>query len=48
MDDIDFKSRPIVLLVGQYSVGKTSFIRYLLNRDFPGKILFVFNERAFT
>lgn len=36
MDDIDFKSRPIVLLVGQYSVGKTSFIRYLLNRDFPG------------
>jgi len=36
MDDIDFKAKPIVLLVGQYSVGKTSFIRYLLNRDFPG------------
>jgi EH domain-containing protein 1 len=26
-----------VLLVGQYSVGKTSFIRYLLGRDFPGQ-----------
>jgi EH domain-containing protein 1 len=24
-------------LVGQYSVGKTSFIRYLLGRDFPGQ-----------
>jgi GTPase SAR1 family protein len=23
--------------VGQYSVGKTSFIRYLLGRDFPGQ-----------
>jgi GTPase SAR1 family protein len=29
--------RPQVLLVGQYSVGKTSFIRYLLGRDFPGQ-----------
>jgi len=26
----------MVLLVGQYSVGKTSFIRYLIGRDFPG------------
>ena len=26
-----------MLLVGQYSVGKTSFIRYLLGRDFPGQ-----------
>ena len=25
------------MLVGQYSVGKTSFIRYLLGRDFPGQ-----------
>lgn len=23
--------------MGQYSVGKTSFIRYLLGRDFPGQ-----------
>ena len=27
----------MVLLIGQYSVGKTSFIRYLLGRDFPGQ-----------
>ena len=33
----DFDSRPMVLLLGQYSVGKTSFIRYLLGRDFPGQ-----------
>ncbi len=25
------------MLVGQYSVGKTSFIKYLLGRDFPGQ-----------
>ena len=23
--------------MGQYSVGKTSFIRYVLGRDFPGQ-----------
>lgn len=26
----------MVLLLGQYSVGKTTFIRYLIQRDFPG------------
>lgn len=36
LDDSDFDSKPMVLLVGQYSVGKTSFIRYLLEDDFPG------------
>ncbi|CAF1154756.1 unnamed protein product [Didymodactylos carnosus] len=36
LDDSDFEAKPMVLLVGQYSVGKTSFIRYLLNEDFPG------------
>ena len=35
-DDPDFDAKPMVLLVGQYSVGKTTFIRYLLERDFPG------------
>jgi len=30
-------AKPQVLLVGQYSVGKTSFIRYLIGRDFPGQ-----------
>lgn len=36
MTDADFDARPIILLVGQYSTGKTTFIRYLLERDFPG------------
>lgn len=37
LTDIEFDSKPQVMLVGQYSVGKTSFIRYLLGRDFPGQ-----------
>jgi len=37
LTDIEFEAKPQVLLVGQYSVGKTSFIRYLLGRDFPGQ-----------
>jgi len=32
----DFEAPPLILLLGQYSVGKTSFIKYLLGRDFPG------------
>lgn len=36
MRDSDFDAPPIVLLLGQYSVGKTTFIKYLLGRDFPG------------
>jgi hypothetical protein len=36
LDDADFESKPMVLLVGQYSTGKTSFIRYILESDFPG------------
>ncbi len=32
----DFEAKPMVLILGQYSVGKTSFIRSLLQRDFPG------------
>ena len=36
MSASDFAAKPMVLLLGQYSVGKTSFIRYLLGRDFPG------------
>lgn len=34
--DSFFEAKPMVLLIGQYSVGKTTFIRYLLERDFPG------------
>lgn len=29
-------SKPMVLLLGQYSVGKSSFIKYLLGREYPG------------
>merc|ERR1712112_757210 len=36
LEDADFCSRPSVLLVGQYSTGKTTFIRYLLGEDFMG------------
>ena len=37
MTDAEFDSKPQVMLVGQYSVGKTSFIKYLLGCDFPGQ-----------
>lgn len=36
LNDPDFEGKPMVLLVGQYSTGKTSFIRYLLEKDYPG------------
>ena len=45
LDDSDFESKPMVLLVGQYSTGKTTFIRYLLESDFPGiRIKFKSNQ----
>ncbi len=36
IQDSEFDARPMVLLLGQYSTGKTSFIRHLLGIDFPG------------
>ncbi|RXG67546.1 hypothetical protein Avbf_06369 [Armadillidium vulgare] len=36
LDENDFDAKPMILLVGQYSTGKTTFIRYLLEQDFPG------------
>ncbi|CAH0562636.1 unnamed protein product [Brassicogethes aeneus] len=36
LEDSDFEAKPMILLVGQYSTGKTTFIKYLLERDFPG------------
>eukprot|EP00301_Raphidiophrys_heterophryoidea_P005928 c12434_g2_i1.p1 GENE.c12434_g2_i1~~c12434_g2_i1.p1 ORF type:complete len:561 (-),score=127.15 c12434_g2_i1:203-1798(-) len=33
----DFDARPSILLIGQYSTGKTSFIKFLIGRDFPGQ-----------
>lgn len=31
----DFKAKPMVLLIGQYSVGKTSFIQFMIEKEFP-------------
>ncbi|KAJ6611576.1 hypothetical protein lerEdw1_015212, partial [Lerista edwardsae] len=36
LDPADWESKPMVLLVGQHSTGKTTFIRHLLEQDFPG------------
>mmetsp|Transcript_2243 Transcript_2243/g.6668 ORF Transcript_2243/g.6668 Transcript_2243/m.6668 type:complete len:552 (+) Transcript_2243:276-1931(+) len=36
MNESDFEAKPSVLLLGQYSTGKTTFIKYLLKRDYPG------------
>lgn len=36
LGDADFDAKPMILLLGQYSTGKTTFIRYLLEQDFPG------------
>ena len=38
LSDAWFDAKPVVMLLGQYSVGKTSFIRYLLGRDFPSSL----------
>eukprot|EP00949_MAST-11_sp_MAST-11-sp1_P003616 g3616.t1 len=37
LEDSDFDAPPMVLLMGQYSVGKTSFIEYMLERAYPGQ-----------
>eukprot|EP01088_Endostelium_zonatum_P005402 TRINITY_DN1701_c0_g1_i1.p1 TRINITY_DN1701_c0_g1~~TRINITY_DN1701_c0_g1_i1.p1 ORF type:complete len:526 (-),score=129.83 TRINITY_DN1701_c0_g1_i1:34-1611(-) len=37
LKDSDFDAKPMVLLVGQYSTGKTSFIEYLLQKPFLGQ-----------
>jgi len=34
-DDMDFESKPIILVVGPYSVGKSTFIKYLIGSDYP-------------
>jgi len=36
MEDPDFDGKPLVMLIGQYSTGKTTFIRYILEQDYPG------------
>jgi len=34
--DQDFNSTSMILLIGQYSTGKTSFIKYILEEEYPG------------
>ena len=36
LSDDDFDAKPMVLLIGSCSVGKTSFIKYLLDMEYPG------------
>uniref|UniRef100_A0A095C7R7 EH domain-containing protein 1 n=1 Tax=Schistosoma haematobium TaxID=6185 RepID=A0A095C7R7_SCHHA len=36
LDAGEFSSKPMILLLGQYSTGKTTFIKYLLGSAFPG------------
>jgi GTPase SAR1 family protein len=36
INDSEFDASPMVLLIGQYSTGKTTFVSHLLGEDFPG------------
>jgi EH domain-containing protein 1 len=36
LSDKDFEAKPMIMFIGQYSTGKTTLIRYLLEKDFPG------------
>ncbi|XP_060275974.1 EH domain-containing protein 1-like [Ovis aries] len=36
LEDADFDDKPMVLLVGQYSTGKTTFIRHPMGAGLPG------------
>ncbi|XP_074713740.1 EH domain-containing protein 2 [Strix uralensis] len=36
LEEADFENKPMVLVAGQYSTGKTTFIRYLLEQEIPG------------
>ena len=31
-DEMDFESKPLILVVGPYSVGKSTFIKYLIGK----------------
>ncbi|ORZ13031.1 P-loop containing nucleoside triphosphate hydrolase protein, partial [Absidia repens] len=37
LTEADIEAKPIVLLIGQYSTGKTTFINYLLDKSYPGE-----------
>ncbi|RDX99348.1 EH domain-containing protein 2, partial [Mucuna pruriens] len=36
LTNTDFDAKPMVMLLGQYSTGKTTFIKHLLRCDYPG------------
>ncbi|XP_037227830.1 EH domain-containing protein 2-like [Falco rusticolus] len=36
LDEADFDTKPMVLVAGQYSTGKTTFLQYLLEQEIPG------------
>lgn len=36
LNDPDFDAKPFILFMGQYSTGKTTLIKYILESDFPG------------
>ena len=46
LDATEFTNKPMVLLVGQYSVGKTTFIKHILEEEFPG-IVYIFLTTLF-
>ncbi|CAN6925287.1 unnamed protein product [Brassica oleracea] len=37
----DFDAKPMVMLLGQYSTGKTTFIKHLLKASYPGKLSYL-------
>ena len=37
MSDSEFNAKSTILLIGQYSTGKTSFIRHLIGMDYPNQ-----------
>jgi len=36
LNDQDFLAKPMVMLIGQYSTGKTTLAQYLIGKEFPG------------
>ena len=36
LSENDLEAKPIVLLLGQYSTGKSTFVQYLLGGNYPG------------
>ncbi|XP_054159124.1 EH domain-containing protein 3-like [Oppia nitens] len=36
LESADFEAKPSILMVGQYSTGKTTFIKYILENEYPG------------